>query len=239
MHSSSFALVKEDECISEETRLLFDYKGFSKETLANICNPDNAYRGLNKHVYKCSEMYSIGRCLRAYADYPSWMSLYVYASHGGVNRNAGFPHEVDNDAPAMLVYNEEARRNYRLKSDKPCYLVTMPYVWYRRQRGYHKLDSARGTLAYPYHSTDQLESHFDVLKYIEELKALPHVYSVSFEDGLLSIQCEKSGSNLLRVLNYLQGNDIPFGRVDSKLPTLNDVFLEITGRELRDGGEME
>ena len=35
-------------------------------------------------------------------------------------------------------------------------------------------------------------------------------------------------------LNYLQNQDISFGQVSSELPTLNDVFLEITGKQLRD-----
>ena len=37
-----------------------------------------------------------------------------------------------------------------------------------------------------------------------------------------------------KYLNYLQSQDITFGRVFSELPTLNDVFLEITGKQLRD-----
>ena len=36
------------------------------------------------------------------------------------------------------------------------------------------------------------------------------------------------------IKNYLKEKEIPFGRVYSELPTLNDVFLEITGKELRD-----
>ncbi|MDD6215591.1 MAG: ABC transporter ATP-binding protein, partial [Roseburia sp.] len=32
----------------------------------------------------------------------------------------------------------------------------------------------------------------------------------------------------------LQQRNLSFGRVYSELPTLNDVFLEITGKELRD-----
>ncbi len=76
-------------------------------------------------------------------------------------------------------------------------------------------------------------------EHMDGLKTIPHVYAVSFEDGLLTVQCEKGGRNVLRVLDYLQKNEIPFGTVDAKLPTLNDVFLEITGRELRDGGETE
>ena len=38
----------------------------------------------------------------------------------------------------------------------------------------------------------------------------------------------------MQLLNYLQNNGISFGRVTSEEPTLNDVFLEITGKELRD-----
>lgn len=40
--------------------------------------------------------------------------------------------------------------------------------------------------------------------------------------------------NLIHVLEYFRGQDISFGRVYTELPTLNDVFLEITGKELRD-----
>ena len=40
--------------------------------------------------------------------------------------------------------------------------------------------------------------------------------------------------NLIHVLDYLKDKNLVFGRVYSELPTLNDVFLEITGKELRD-----
>jgi ABC-2 type transport system ATP-binding protein len=35
-------------------------------------------------------------------------------------------------------------------------------------------------------------------------------------------------------MGYFSEKNIPFGRVITELPTLNDVFLEITGKELRD-----
>ena len=50
----------------------------------------------------------------------------------------------------------------------------------------------------------------------------------------LSLRCTGAQHNLIRLLNYLQSQDITFGRVFSELPTLNDVFLEITGKQLRD-----
>lgn len=71
-------------------------------------------------------------------------------------------------------------------------------------------------------------------KNIQVLRELPHVYQVSYEDDVLCIHYAGGKHNLVRVLNYFQKENISFGRVYSELPTLNDVFLEITGKELRD-----
>lgn len=69
---------------------------------------------------------------------------------------------------------------------------------------------------------------------ILQIKEIPHVFDVMYEEQVLKVRCSKAKHNLVRVLNYIQNKDISFGRVFSELPTLNDVFLEITGKELRD-----
>lgn len=69
---------------------------------------------------------------------------------------------------------------------------------------------------------------------LKDLRQLRHVYEVTFENHCLKILCDGGKHNLLRVLDYLQSRELSFGRVYSELPTLNDVFLEITGKELRD-----
>lgn len=66
------------------------------------------------------------------------------------------------------------------------------------------------------------------------IKELPHVYKAEYEEGHLKVQYTKGQRNLIVLLDYLKSKDINFGRVYSELPTLNDVFLEITGKELRD-----
>jgi ABC-2 type transport system ATP-binding protein len=53
-------------------------------------------------------------------------------------------------------------------------------------------------------------------------------------DSILTVRCQKGDHNLVNILSYLNQNKISCGRVFSELPTLNDVFLEITGKELRD-----
>lgn len=69
---------------------------------------------------------------------------------------------------------------------------------------------------------------------IDAMKALPHVYEAVYSDGKLVVSCSGGKHNLIRILGVLQDRDIHFGRVFSEQPTLNDVFLEITGKALRD-----
>jgi ABC-2 type transport system ATP-binding protein len=69
---------------------------------------------------------------------------------------------------------------------------------------------------------------------MEQIRHLPHYYNASYENGGLKVQFEKGKHNLIRLLDVLQKNEVGFGSVYSQLPTLNDVFLEITGKELRD-----
>lgn len=69
---------------------------------------------------------------------------------------------------------------------------------------------------------------------LEDIRRLPHVFDVSYQDQTLVVRCGKAKHNLICVLDHLKGKDIAFGKVFSELPTLNDVFLEITGKELRD-----
>ena len=72
---------------------------------------------------------------------------------------------------------------------------------------------------------------------LAELKTLPHIYDVDYNGEKLVIYCSGGKHKLIRALSVLQNHEIGFGRVYSELPTLNDVFLEITGKALRDKEE--
>ena len=69
---------------------------------------------------------------------------------------------------------------------------------------------------------------------LDSLKQLLNAYQVSFENGQLRIYFSGGRHNIIHVLDYLEQNNLSFGQVYTQLPTLNDVFLEITGKELRD-----
>lgn len=69
---------------------------------------------------------------------------------------------------------------------------------------------------------------------IADVRALPFVQRVEYDGTMLSVFCGSGAHNLSNILSCLQDRDIAFGRVYSEPPTLNDVFLEMTGKELRD-----
>ena len=69
---------------------------------------------------------------------------------------------------------------------------------------------------------------------LADIRRLPHAFSVSLEEQTLKVRFTEASHNLVRLLHYLEEQNLAFGRVFSELPTLNDVFLEITGKELRD-----
>lgn len=69
---------------------------------------------------------------------------------------------------------------------------------------------------------------------LTEIGRLPHVMDVNQTNNLLTIKFSKGSHNLLRLLDLLKDKQISFGNIHSEQPTLNDVFLTITGRELRD-----
>ncbi len=69
---------------------------------------------------------------------------------------------------------------------------------------------------------------------LREIRQIKHVFSATYNGTELVVKCSDGKHNVIRILNYLQEHNIGFGRIFSELPTLNDVFLEITGTDLRD-----
>lgn len=72
---------------------------------------------------------------------------------------------------------------------------------------------------------------------LAEIRQLPHIFILQYEDGIMKASFTKGKHNLIHLLDYFKEKNIMFGRVSSTFPTLNDVFLEITGKELRDSSK--
>jgi len=66
------------------------------------------------------------------------------------------------------------------------------------------------------------------------LRALPCVLGASFDGTMLEADCGNGAHNVADVLGVLAARGVATGRIYAEPPTLNDVFLEITGKALRD-----
>lgn len=71
-------------------------------------------------------------------------------------------------------------------------------------------------------------------KYIKEIENRKHVEEVVYQNPVLMITYRKGKNNLVELMEYLKEEKINYSRIFSERPTLNDVFLELTGKELRD-----
>lgn len=69
---------------------------------------------------------------------------------------------------------------------------------------------------------------------LEWIKKDKNVEEVTYENGVLFIVYDRGKNNLGRLIDYLKENKIKYLSIYSERPTLNDVFLELTGKELRD-----
>lgn len=67
------------------------------------------------------------------------------------------------------------------------------------------------------------------------LASLPQVSSIDRRENNLVIFCSKNETKCLsNVIDYLERDKVKYSDIFSEQPTLNDVFLELTGKELRD-----
>lgn len=71
-------------------------------------------------------------------------------------------------------------------------------------------------------------------EFLENLRKLKNVDEVLFEHNILTVSYKKGKNNLEELLNDLKENKISYHKIYSEKPTLNDVFLNLTGKELRD-----
>lgn len=69
---------------------------------------------------------------------------------------------------------------------------------------------------------------------IKDLRQLPHIRSAELDDATLTVKSARGKNTLAEILEYLNSRQFNYGKVFCELPSLNDVFLEITGKDLRD-----
>ena len=71
-------------------------------------------------------------------------------------------------------------------------------------------------------------------KQLGGFEKIKNVSDVEYDNGVLKVVYNKGKNNLSDMIEYLKTNKIAYSKIFAERPTLNDVFLELTGKELRD-----
>ena len=69
---------------------------------------------------------------------------------------------------------------------------------------------------------------------VTELSKSDYINNITTEGKIIYITYKKGKHNLTNLIYDLKGKQIKYNKIFSELPSLNDVFLELTGKELRD-----
>lgn len=69
---------------------------------------------------------------------------------------------------------------------------------------------------------------------LQRIRAVDGASRVEYDGETLRARCSMQGRTFIDILDLLRREELSFGRVFTEPPTLNDVFLEITGKQLRD-----
>lgn len=69
---------------------------------------------------------------------------------------------------------------------------------------------------------------------VQKIRELDNVDQVTYDGNILQVVYQKGRNNLADMIDYLKKEGADYSKIYSERPTLNDVFLELTGKELRD-----
>lgn len=69
---------------------------------------------------------------------------------------------------------------------------------------------------------------------INEIKEFKNVDNVTYDRNILVVTYKKGKNNINELMDYLKNKKVNYNKIFVERPTLNDVFLELTGKDLRD-----
>lgn len=71
-------------------------------------------------------------------------------------------------------------------------------------------------------------------EFMKSIETSDKIINVEKENKTIHISYKTKEDNLTRLMDYLRDNNVKYHSIFSERPSLNDVFLELTGKELRD-----
>ncbi|MFV0665037.1 hypothetical protein [Denitromonas sp.] len=131
---------------------------------------------------------SVGKTLRWWLNYPSWLPICASSDHGVHWESRCWPNEIESQFQLFLSWNEKKARLMRERHGRNAIFIPHPWVAYRRAHFSSLPENRVGTIVFFTHSNDKTTPVFESLdRYMDQLSALPAefqpiVICLSFHD---------------------------------------------------------
>ncbi len=125
--------------------------------------------------YATSNMYNFKNILELYAK-QNFNFDKVHIQHGAYNDKFIPVTDLHTNAEIMFVWSKTFKELWEKESDIPCYILGAPFAHFRRMKMIKQSKSAKGTIAYPLHSIQNIQISYDIDDYCEKLRNLPEEF---------------------------------------------------------------
>lgn len=119
------------------------------------------------------DIYSFERIFREYAHLPSSTRLPCAYEHGWTPSDKPLTSDMAGPMRLVLVFSTRRATAWRQHGTKTPIVSGAPFVLHRRMHGIERAPDAHGTVAFPSHATDLVDSAFNVDSYARQLLSLP------------------------------------------------------------------
>lgn len=129
----------------------------------------------DKYPYESAFCYGMGNEIRKMAFLPSFLPLAIETDHGPSQRDE--PTVLEYKSNIIFYHSKRLSDIFKEKTLRQSETYLSPFTFHRKRyaKKYTSLNR-KGTISFPAHSTDLIDSTFDVLGYVKKLKELPEEY---------------------------------------------------------------
>lgn len=117
--------------------------------------------------------YGFNIIMKNYTRFPYILPMPCHMEHGWTPLEGALISDLKTDKPLMMVFSKRRRDAWKKKSRIPVVIMGSPFIHYKNTHKIAKKKDAKGTVAFPNHSTYDLKSQFSIKEYCRELKKLP------------------------------------------------------------------
>ena len=128
--------------------------------------------------YLDMESYGTNLIVKEYCHFPRFLPLPCHIEHGWTPMSTPLNSDlrIASYKKMMLVFNQRRKNIWLKASNIPVFVIGAPFVLYRQMRKIKQNPNAKGTIAFPSHSTLFIENQYDINTYCRQLAKLPPKY---------------------------------------------------------------